>query len=178
MSLSEHRPLFAFEARWITQIFAALFPEPPRGPFPVAITLLDPARYYARLVRQASSLENRLTLRAAVWVTALVAPLVVLRTLRTFGGLSSLRREALLEAMCSSNIYLFRQLAFLLKAQAGQLFCSEPSVRRMIASPGEVLTHLRVQSVSPSRPAPRAENDALASGNPVRGAVHGRVSAA
>ena len=35
-------PLFSFEARWVDLICTAIFPEPPRGAVPLAITSLHP----------------------------------------------------------------------------------------------------------------------------------------
>ncbi len=124
-------PLFAFEAQWFTWICAAIFPEPPRGPFPLAITSLEPARLYARICAQAR-LDHHLTLRGALWIVALVAPLVVLGRLRTFGGLTVQEREGVLSGMTESPHYLLRQLAFLMKAQAGQVYCAHEIVRRRL----------------------------------------------
>ena len=124
-------PLTRFEAQWFAWICAALFPEPPRGPYPVAITSLEPARFYARLCAEAR-FDHHLTLRAALWVVALVAPVVVLGRLRTFGGLTVEEREAVLLGMVRSPHYLLWQLAFLMKAQAGQVYCSHEGVRRRL----------------------------------------------
>ena len=139
-------PLTRFEARWFTWICAALFPEPPRGPFFVAITTLEPARFYARICGEAR-LDHHLTLRAALWIVALVAPVVVLGRPRTFDGLTMEEREAVLLGMIQSRHYLLRQLAFLMKAQAGQVYCAHEVVRRRLTT-------------SRSRP-PAAGNDGL-----------------
>jgi len=138
MSRNEpHEGLFAFEARWVALIFAAIFPEPPRGEVPVAITEHSPAAFYARLCRSARW-DHRFILRAALWVTALVAPLVVLGRLRTLGGLSVEAREDVLAGMHGSGIYLFRQLVFLLKAQSAQVFAARPEVRAIVTGRREV----------------------------------------
>jgi hypothetical protein len=124
-------PLFAVEARWVDLIFAAIFPEPPRGPFPLAITSLEPAKFYARLCRDARW-DHALTLRAALFVTAVLAPLMVLGRFRTLGGLDVETRERVLEGMHTSGHYLFRQLVFLLKSQAAQVFAARPVIRAMV----------------------------------------------
>ena len=124
-------PLSSIEARWVDLIFAAIFPEPPRGPFPLAITSLEPARFYARLCRGARW-DHALTLRAALFVTAVLAPLVVLGRFRTLGGLDVETRERVLEGMHSSRHYLFRQLVFLLKSQAAQVFAARPVIRAIV----------------------------------------------
>lgn len=126
-------PLTRLEAQWFTWICAALFPEPPRGPYPVGITSLQPARFYARLCAEAR-FDHHLTLRAALWVVALVVPVVVLGRLRTFGGLTVEEREAALLGMIQSRHYLLRQLAFLMKAQAGQVYCAHEVVRRRLTT--------------------------------------------
>ncbi len=132
MSKTEtHEGLFVFEARWVALVFAAIFPEPPRGELPVAITQLAPATFYARICRSARW-DHRFILRAAIWITSLVAPLVVLGRFRTLGGLSVEGREDVLAGMHASNIYLFRQLVFLLKAQAAQVFAARPEVRAVV----------------------------------------------
>ena len=124
-------PLFSFEARWVDLMCTAIVPEPPRGTVPLAITSLHPSRFYARLCREARW-DHSLTLRAALWVTALLAPLVVLGRLRTLGGLRVEQREDVLSGMHASPHYLFRQLVFLLKAQAAQVFASHDVVRALV----------------------------------------------
>jgi hypothetical protein len=154
-------PLTRVEAQWFTWICAALFPEPPRGPYPVAITSLEPARFYARLCAEAR-FDHHLTLRAALWVVALIAPVVVLGRLRTLGGLTVEEREGVLLGMIRSRHYLLRQLAFLMKAQAGQVYCAHDVVRRRLttsrsrprAPSGDGLVALRTIA-SPAR-SPRA----------------------
>lgn len=126
-----HEGLTSFEARWVAQVFAAIFPEPPRSELPVAVTSLAPASFYARLCRSARW-DHRIALRAAIWITALVAPLLVLGRVRTFDGLSVEAREDVLEGMHGSRHYLLRQLVFLLKAQAAQIFASRPEIRAVV----------------------------------------------
>jgi hypothetical protein len=165
-------PLTRVEAQWFTWICAALFPEPPRGPYPLAITSLEPARFYARLCAEAR-FDHHLTLRAALWVVALVAPVVVLGRLRTLGGLTVEEREAVLLGMIRSRHYLLRQLAFLMKAQAGQVYCSHEVVRRRLttsrsrprAASGDLVT---LRASAPRSPAtePSAGSSASPSASP------------
>lgn len=147
-------PLFGFEARWVDLIFAAIFPEPPRGVLPLAITSLEPARFYGRLC-QAARWDHALTLRAALWVTAVLAPLVVLGRFRTLGGLDVEAREDVLSGMHASRHYLFRQLVFLLKAQAAQVFASQPAVRAVVTGEAPLkrdeLVTLRRPDSTPNR---------------------------
>lgn len=138
-------PLTRVEARWFSWICAAIFPEPPRGPYAVAVTTLEPGRFYARLCAEAR-FDHHLALRGALWIVALVAPVVVLGRLRTFGGLTVEEREAVLLGMVQSRHYLFRQLVFLMKAQAGQVYCAHPELRRRMTE---------------SRPRPRADREGL-----------------
>ncbi|MBL9109832.1 MAG: hypothetical protein JNM74_11195 [Myxococcales bacterium] len=133
-SRAAHAPLSSLEAGWVPLVFAAIFPEPPRGDGEVAITSLGPASFYARLCRT-SRFDHALTLRAALWIVAVVAPVVVLRRFPAFGSLSVADREALLVGMASSPIYLFRQIVFLLKAQAAQLYAAHPAVAKRVTSP-------------------------------------------
>jgi hypothetical protein len=123
--------LSSAEVRWIDVIFTAIFPDPPRSPIPVTMSSLRPAEFYARLCREARW-DHALTLRAAVWATAVFAPLVVLGRLATVTMLDESAREALLVGMAKSRHYLLRQLAFLLKAQAGQVYCAHEAVRRRL----------------------------------------------
>lgn len=126
-----HARLSTTEVRWIDAIFTAIFPEPPRSPIPVSMSSLRPAEFYARLCREARW-DHALTLRAAVLATAVFAPLLVLGRLATVTMLDETAREALLVGMAKSRHYLLRQLAFLLKAQAGQVYCAHETVRRRL----------------------------------------------
>jgi hypothetical protein len=135
--------------------------EPPRGDADVAVTSLAPAAFYAGLCRT-SCFDHALTLRAALWVVAVVAPVVVLRRLPSFGALSVEDREALLVGMASSPIYLFRQIVFLLKAQAAQLYAAHPAVARRVTSPPprEALVPLRKGEKAPQKQGDRHDSAA------------------
>jgi hypothetical protein len=69
--------------------------------------------------------------RVALWCVVL-APLVVLGTLRTFGRLDAGERRQVLEAFRTSRRYLVRELLVLLKSLACLAWCGLPPVQAAI----------------------------------------------
>lgn len=158
-----HARLSSLEVRWIEAIFTAIFPDPPRSPIPVSMVSLRPADFYARICREARW-DHALTLRAAVWATAVFAPLLVLGRLATVLRLDVSARENLLVGMAKSRHYLLRQLSFLLKAQAGQVYCAHEVVRARLTetrpSPSDTESDLLTLRVGANRKGGRREHAA------------------
>jgi hypothetical protein len=121
--------LLPFEIRWADAIGRAMLPRGLLGGVVDAVELgeeiqrecLEPPWYAALL------------LRASLWLTWLAPPLALGR-LRTFGGLDAAAREALLERLLDSRVYLVRATATFLKLQACMLLLGDARVLRRIGA--------------------------------------------
>ena len=141
--------LLPFEIRWADAIGRAMLPSGLLGGVVDAVDLGEEMRrecleppWYAALL-----------LRASLWLTWLAPPLA-LRRLRTFGGLEATAREALLEKLLDSRVYLVRATATFLKLQACMLLLGDARVLRRIGAyehgreePGEGAAEARAADV-------------------------------
>jgi hypothetical protein len=121
--------LHAFEIRWSAIIGRALLPPGLLGGVVDDVDLGDAFRrecleppWYAALL-----------LRASLWLTWF-APPFVLRRLRSFGGLDPAAREAVLEKLLDSRIYVVRATATFLKLAACMQLLGQERVMRRIGA--------------------------------------------
>jgi hypothetical protein len=121
--------LLRFEVRWADVIGRAMLPAGLLGGVTDDVALgeefrrecLEPPWYAALL------------LRASLWLTWLAPPLALGR-LRTFGGLDPAGREALLEKLLGSRVYLVRATATFLKLCACMFLLGGDRVLRRIGA--------------------------------------------
>ncbi len=121
--------LRAFEQRWLESIFVTILPEGIEGlpgaakvewrPFLDDFAAVAPARMF-------------LGLRGALWLVALLAPLLVLHRPRTFMGLAADQRLRVLQGLRESRFYLVRELPVLLKSIACLAYCRLPEVQAKV----------------------------------------------
>jgi hypothetical protein len=118
-----------FEIRWADAIGRALLPPGLLGGVVDGVALgeefgrecLEPPWYAALL------------LRASLWLTWFAPPWALGRA-RTFGGLEPAGREALLEKLLDSRIYLVRATAMFLKLSSCMLLLGDERVLRRIGA--------------------------------------------
>jgi hypothetical protein len=121
--------LRSFEVRWADTIGRALLPPGLLGGVVDDVALgeefrrecLEPPWYAALL------------LRASLWLTWL-APLFSLRRPRTFGALEPAAREARLEKLLDSKVYVVRATATFLKLSACMFLLGDERVLRRIGA--------------------------------------------
>jgi hypothetical protein len=104
--------LFRFERRWAVAIFETVLPSG-EAELPVGAAQAPLGRFLDDFLARAP-LTAVLGLRASLWLLML-APLFVLGRARTFLGLSSPERVALLDRLRRSELYLVRESALLFK---------------------------------------------------------------
>jgi hypothetical protein len=121
--------LLRFERRWLVAIFETILPSgDPALPLGAADAPLG--RFVDDLLASAP-LPAVLGLRASLWLLML-APLFVLGRPRSFLGLSSQARLALLERLRGSRHYLVRESALLFKIVGCLGFCGLPPVQQRL----------------------------------------------
>jgi hypothetical protein len=121
--------LYAFEIRWAAIIGRAMLPPGLLGGVVDDVELgeafrreyLEPPWYAAFL------------LRFSLWLTWL-APPFMLRRLRSFGGLDPQAREAVLEKLLDSRVYVVRATATFLKLAACMQLMGHDRVMRRIGA--------------------------------------------
>jgi hypothetical protein len=122
--------LFDFERRWLLLVFETVLPGSDDRRFPEGPLELGVERYIDDLLRRAPS-DFGIGLRVCTWLV-MFAPLLVLRGLRTFAGLSAVERAEFLERLTRSDTYLIRELPMLFKTAACLGVCGLPDVQRRI----------------------------------------------
>jgi hypothetical protein len=122
--------MLRFERRWLVRVFEVLLPGGADPRIPVGAADVPMGRFVDDLLA-ASSLEFVAGLRICLWMLML-APLVVLRRLRTFLGVGPSEQAIVLERLRSSDVYLFREVPMLLKTIACLGFCGLPEVQGAI----------------------------------------------
>lgn len=122
------RRLSRFELACAKDAFVAIFPGPD------GVASMDIEGYVEDTLARIP-LEPALGVRLAIWIVAL-APVFVLRRLRTLHGLAPSDRELVLVALATSPLYPVRQLVLALKALAALLYAGSPLVRARILAPG------------------------------------------
>ena len=153
------RTLTAFERACARDAFVAIFPGPD------GIGAMDVDGYVDDTFRKIP-LEPVIGLRLAIWIVAL-APIFVLRRLRTLRGIAPSDREVVLLALTTNRVYAIRQLVMALKAMAALLYAGDPKVRaRLLAPPPppllpEARIVKRILSTPPPAPvhAPHAQKE-------------------
>jgi hypothetical protein len=116
-----------FERRLLVRVFEVLLPRgaDPRVPFGAADVPMG--RFVDDLLAE-SGLEFVAGLRLCLWMVML-APIVVLRRLRTFLGVAPSDQAAVLERLRTSDLYVVREAPMLLKTIACLGFCGLPHVQ-------------------------------------------------
>ncbi|MEA2696521.1 MAG: hypothetical protein QOI66_792 [Myxococcales bacterium] len=121
--------LRAFEIRWAAVIGRALLPT---GLLGGVVDDVDLGEAY-RIECAEPPWYAALLLRFSLWLTWLAPPLV-LRRFRTFGGLDPQAREAVLEKLLDSRIYVVRATATFLKLASCMLLMGHQRVLRKIGA--------------------------------------------
>jgi hypothetical protein len=116
------------ERRWRDELLAALVPASPPLPGLGAVALDD---FWPAFDAAAAPLLL-LGLRAAVFVLAVLAPLILLGRWRLFSSLAPEERDRLLVRAVESRSYLLRQMVTTLKAVACFAYLRDPRVRAAI----------------------------------------------
>ena len=122
--------LRGFERRWLEAIFGTILPDGDPSGLPGAAQV----EWKPFLDDFASAAPARmlLGLRAALWFTVLLAPLLMLWRVRTFARLGGAERLRVLRALRESRFYLVRELPVLLKSVACLGYCRLPAVQRKV----------------------------------------------
>lgn len=144
--------LTGLERRWARDILDTMFPSGSDPQLRTGIADLDLDGYLVDLARNMPAMAV-LGLRVAIVAVAL-APVVLLRTLRTFHGLGREERLRVLDRLYSSNLYVLRAFVMLLKATGAVLYAGTAEVRRAITGrlasmPPVPLARLRRGAVTP-----------------------------
>jgi hypothetical protein len=121
--------LLAFERRWLRVVFETVLGGSDER-LPVRPSEVPLERFIEDLVASAPA-HFVLGLRACLWAVML-APLFVLGRLRTFIGLSTEERLALLERLGRSDTYVVREMPLLFKTVACLGYCGLPEVQAKI----------------------------------------------
>jgi hypothetical protein len=122
--------MFRFERRWLVRVFEVLLPRGADPRIPLGAADVPMGRFVDDLLAD-SSLEFVAGLRLCLWMMML-APLVVLRRLRTFLGIDPAQQAAVLERLRTSDVYVFREVPMLLKTIACLGFFGLPQVQGAI----------------------------------------------
>ena len=121
--------LRAFETRWAAIIGRALLPAGLLGGVVDDVDLGEALRRECREPPWYAAL----LLRASLWLTWFSPPFV-LRRPRTFGGLDPAAREAALEKLLDSRVYVVRATATFLKLASCMLLMGHQRVMRRIGA--------------------------------------------
>jgi len=113
-------------------VIEALVPKDGPAPLPGAFDA-NFEEFFARF--EATALPSmRWGFAAGLWVAAWIAPALILK-LPPITRLSTEDREAALEALGKSRIYLLRQMLLLLKAVVSFCYGANPKVRQALGVP-------------------------------------------
>jgi len=142
--------LRAFENAWATAALSAMFPGSRESGL-AGIGAMNVSGYLDD-VMSTRPYRAALGLRAAIWLVA-IAPIVVLRRVKTIAGLSQAERVILLERLLASGTYTVRMLVMLLKTFGALLYAGDASVRAHLlpprpARPRTQLVSLRLRGTS------------------------------
>jgi hypothetical protein len=149
--------MLGFERRWLAAIFETVVPFRQLGEGSLAVPEAPIERFIDDLVEKAP-FHFLLGLRACLWAVMLAPPFVLGRY-RTFLGLPSDERLALLSRLGESDRYVVREMPLLFKTIACLAVCGLPDVQAKIGiHPVDTLppAWARSASGSPNRHLPRA----------------------
>ena len=122
--------LFRFERRWLVRIFETLLPSGVDPRLPIGAADVPMGSFIDDLLRHAPLLAV-MGLRAGLWMLMLAPPVAIGRW-RSFLGLETGVRLAVLERMRRSRHYLVREVALLFKIIGCLGFCGLPAVQRSL----------------------------------------------
>jgi hypothetical protein len=122
--------LFRFERRWLTLVFETMLPSGAHPGMPLGGRDVPLGRFVDHLA-DSLPLTALVGARAGLWMV-MVAPLFFRRTLRPFSRLPFGEREALLERLRRSDMYLVREAVTFLKVLACLGFCGLGPVQRRL----------------------------------------------
>jgi hypothetical protein len=122
--------MFRFERRWMVRVFEAMLPAGVDPRLGLGAAQVPMGRFVDDMLARAP-LQSVMGLRAGVWILML-APLLVLRRVRTFVGLAAAERQVVLDRVTRSNIYLVRESAHFLKIVACLGFCGLTPVQQQL----------------------------------------------
>lgn len=121
-----------FERRWLARILVTILPSGPDAELPGLEGV--PVEAFLDRVTSRAPAETVGALRAAAWLVTW-APLLWRLRMRPFARLGRDDREALLESMAGSRIYLLRQVPEMLKTLACLAWAGLPEVQRALGMP-------------------------------------------
>jgi hypothetical protein len=136
--------LTRLEHRWAQATLVAMFPGSREDGF-ADIAAMDVHGFLVDLMR-ALPFKARLGLRAAVWLVAL-APLVVLRRLRTITGLAPADSERVVAVLSASRWYGVRSLVVLLKTFGCLLYAGDDAIRARLRPAPRTTVPIRIRRV-------------------------------
>src|SRR6266511_1909552 len=113
--------MLRFERRWLVRVFEKLLPRGADARLGISAADVPMGRFVDDLLAHAP-LEFVMGLRLCLWMVRL-APIVLLRRLRTFLSLGPSARAAVLERLRRSDVYILREAPLLLKTTACLGFC-------------------------------------------------------
>jgi hypothetical protein len=113
--------MLRFERRWLVRVFELLLPRGADDRMPFGAADVPMGRFVDDLLREAS-LEFVAGLRICLWMVML-APMVVLKRMRSFLAISLAEQATVLERLRTSDVYLVREAPMLLKTIACLGFC-------------------------------------------------------
>ena len=125
--------LLSFEKRWLLRICDAVLPADGHPTLAIGARDVPLGGLVDDLYRSAPT-HFLLGLRLATWVVTCLGPALTGR-LRTFGGLSSDDRAAVLAELAESRIYVLREIPMLLKMVACLGWGGVPEVQRRVGLP-------------------------------------------
>ena len=129
------RTLLPFERRWLRAIWRAILPSEASPRLTTGADDLPMLAYFSDLMAR-SPLRFLLGFHAAIWIVGL-APLFMLRRLRTFAGLPQSEGSALLDRMAHSDVYIVRELPTLLKMIVCLGYAGHPKVLDAVGIPND-----------------------------------------
>lgn len=115
-----------FEQRWVESILEATLPSHPDEELP-GLDAVDLDDFWPRFIADVP-LHFRFGLRASTWVITFW-PIVTLRAMRTFHGLDADVRDEMLQDFATSESFLLRQIAFVVKTTASFAYFQDPGVQ-------------------------------------------------
>lgn len=119
------------EQRWVESILEAAVPSTGDDDVP-GMDSVDLDEFWPDYIADVP-LHFRLGLRASTWLITLW-PILTLQHLRTFHGLDADARDAILSGFASSDSFLLRQVAFVIKTTASFAYFRDADVQGHFAS--------------------------------------------
>ena len=126
-------PLLAFERRWLSAVFDTLIPAGTEGGLALGARDVPLDGFVDELERFAPS-RVLWGLRLTLWVLSL-CPLFVIGRFRTFVGLDTEERLAVLAKLRESDVYLVREIPLFFKMVGCLGFCGLPEVQTALGAP-------------------------------------------